>query len=312
MNANTGNKLERIFMGNVPKSISILENWDTIQALERQGVKYIVGEKLPDLFHVNYVTLIQDTFELNKGKEFPKFDNLEEWEEHKRNAGVLVRSEYLEFIQDISKDQMEKLKLTFFYRNFLNTFYRIHKIEVIDDQESFVRELYGMEDFYVKSLNEQLNTEQPLKQMEATIPLRFQGIMKSNQQARLIDFVRENNLVNNSELFVDFLVGKNDGSGIVITPNNELHACYLLFELYQATLIKLTKGKGYHEYIEMSLCPFSQNIEKGQMKYYIRKIQRSNALKSSIGKDFRKFAQMLYRVPLLLFFVLLPLFSHAG
>ncbi len=148
--------LERIFLGEVPPSLSFIENESSIEAFKRQGIEYDANGKFPEsIIKLNYVLFIQDIVEIQKEKGI-KASQFTKPEEFRRDMGILFRSGYLEFIQDHKRDNFEKLLFTHFIRRFLSTYQTIYHIDIMNDQAYFLDELGSMEDYF----GQEIKTEQ--------------------------------------------------------------------------------------------------------------------------------------------------------
>lgn len=157
MKPNLKKLLERIYMGYIPTSLSIVDDEPTIEALKRQGVVIDYNSKFPEgVIKLNYVKLIQDIIEIKKDKKSETFE-IDDIEEAKQDLGILMRAAYHGFIQDQNKGDDEKLFFTFFFRKYLLTYQQVYNIDVIDNQASFMRDLNSMEDYYYKVEKERLD-----------------------------------------------------------------------------------------------------------------------------------------------------------
>ena len=153
------NKLDRIFFGDPPKMFSIFNEESIKQALAKQGAAINESDKIPDLININYVTLIQDVFELTKESAEDYFRAVDELglERAQSNNRILMVSMHLETMQDKNRDPSEKLSLSFFYRRLLQVFKSIYQLELVSKQDEFISELYQWENFYANQMQQEMN-----------------------------------------------------------------------------------------------------------------------------------------------------------
>lgn len=280
-------KLNRIFFGHPPQFLLDVPEDLHAQAFAMQGMQHEYGGPLPDgIEHMNFEKFIQDIYEIDKDR--PKEDDNIPLNIKQHLLGIYMRSEFFEWINDPSRSSQQKLNKCFLNLGVLRSFEKVRGIIVIDRQDEFVNDLIKYIQFFRAQLDS-IGTYNTPK--ENTV--KFKEILSTNQQSKLLEFIKTNNYVDRPESLIGFLIGKHDNLTITITEGCEAELSYLLYELYQADLIKLSSGKAYQQYLEMSLCPFSQKIEKGQIKSYVRKVQRNNSLKDTIGKDLSKFVKSL-------------------
>ncbi len=156
-------KLYRVFLGNPPQFMLDVPEDITPQALALQGVNYTYGDELPaNIINVNYVRYIQDISEINRQRNIQEDNDIDELEK-KRLRGIFWRSEYNEFIQDINKDDWQKVYFSFYFRSYLTALSRVYNYHPIDNQDAFVAEILACENGYTKALTERVNQQkQPI------------------------------------------------------------------------------------------------------------------------------------------------------
>lgn len=164
-------KLERIFMGEIPKSLPFINDEITYEALKRQGVEFSPDGKFPNVLNVNFVTFIQDIEEIKRERN-AKTDNDIDVETMMSDLGILIRSVYIEYINDSNNSNEEKLLFTFFIRKILITYDQVYHIHIIDEQPHFVNELTALEDFYYNVGMQELAQQQE-QQVQSNMPFEI-------------------------------------------------------------------------------------------------------------------------------------------
>lgn len=276
-------KLDKIFKESPPNFLSnAVENLNE-RALLKQGIILNAdGEFSSEIMHLNPVKLILDIHELNKERPEPvKKINKKTRQEL---AETYMRAEFYEFIYDNNKSNQQKIYKCFYYRNLLQAYFEVYKYEIIRDQQAFLKELMEKEEQYKSMLNDQDAKSDPVK---------FKEILSPYQQKQIETFVREEAYVNVPKLFVEYLVGNNNGEGFKVLPGKEDEICYLLYLLYHNRLIQLTSGRAYQQFIDSTICHFTQGRVKWQITSRVRKFKRGKKLKHSAGKDLNNFVQGL-------------------
>lgn len=157
MNPNIRKKLERIFHGKIPDYLPIPDEDATVEAFRRQNIEYNPdGGKFPNVVNLNFPQFLQDVDEIQRENGTinecpPDIDR----DELMHNMRVMLRGLYEEFISQPDRDVWEKLYVTLYNRSILMYYVRVHGREVMEDQLSFVKDLYGMEDYYLGIIKQQ-------------------------------------------------------------------------------------------------------------------------------------------------------------
>lgn len=156
MNSAIRKKLERIFFGKIPDYLPVSDDDATAEAFKRQDIIYEPDKRFPDVFSMNFATFIQDLAEIEREKGIDNSPPADiDLDEYRHNVRVMMRGLYEEFIARREKDEWEKLSMTFYLRNILMYYVRVHGYEAMEDQLPFIIDLYGMEDYYIEIIKQQ-------------------------------------------------------------------------------------------------------------------------------------------------------------
>jgi hypothetical protein len=151
-------KILKVFIGNAPAIFTFAHSDALQKALAKQNMSFEDGFVPRDLERLNYSTLVQDM--VNIGNETAKTEEEviagkeaeSNMDAFRKNFATVMRAQFLEVIQDVDVDPVQKVCYCLFCRKFFEAMKYIYQVELIQDHIVFMKELLDCEEHYRREI----------------------------------------------------------------------------------------------------------------------------------------------------------------